>query len=165
MCDRLSAASVWIEVEEQLTREYLKVFKELREKVPSDEAAARMTNAIMVGTDYVMQYKATQFSDTLPEFQTADKVASPAPAPTPAAAAPPEAPKAEVPRPPATGPAVASRPFGTPTPADKLTVVHCKKCGTDCERKISERSQKPYYRCPKCCKNRQKSGEAFPGDA
>lgn len=110
------------------------------------------------------------------DFKTADKV-PPTPTPDKPEVAPPKAAeldyrsfaqvqkdeaKAETPRP--TGPAVGPRPFGTPAPAaeQKLTVIKCSVCGSECERRESKASPGSFYKhCPKCGENRQANGKPF----
>jgi hypothetical protein len=76
MFDLAKAISIREEIESRLKTEYLNVFGKIRPGI-SDEAAARMTNAIMVNTDYVLQYKAEMFLNACPEFETADKLILP----------------------------------------------------------------------------------------
>jgi hypothetical protein len=76
MPSRIEAASIRTALEEQVAREAAAIYESMRDKGIEPEAAARMTNGVMVCVDYVCQYKAEWFM-TVPEFTTADKIALP----------------------------------------------------------------------------------------
>ena len=76
MPDRVEAASIRTAIEEQVTAEVIKVYKEIRRNGISDEASARLTNGVMVCVDYVCQYKAEWFLQ-VPEFTRADELVLP----------------------------------------------------------------------------------------